>query len=83
MVRQLQAPGRRCGESVMSRNIPPVRTWRVRYFLNRILLAEFEVLAPTKRFARWTARDRFMMDHLDRYLAFDRVTVSLLKPKEA
>ena len=65
------------------RGIPPVRIWRVRYFLNRILLAEFEVLAPNKRFARWEAYDRLLVDRPARYLAANRVTVALLKPKAA
>jgi hypothetical protein len=60
----------------MSRNIPAVRRWRVRYYMNHTLLADFVVDAINKRFALWAARDEIIARHLDRYLAADKVTVS-------
>lgn len=60
----------------MSRNIPPVRRWRVRFYMNHTLLADVVVETINKRFARWMAGDRVRADHLDRYLATNRVTVS-------
>jgi hypothetical protein len=59
----------------MSR-IPPVRQWRVRYYMGHTLLADFIVETINKRFARWLARDRLMAEHVDRLLAADRVTIS-------
>jgi len=66
------------GGMVMSR-IPPVRRWIVRYYLDKLLLAEITVDAPTKLFARWAAHDRIRAVHLDRYLAANKVTASLAK----
>lgn len=63
--------------------IPKCRVWRVRYFMGKTLLAEIDVLTINKMFARWMAGDQLRVDHLDRYLAADRETVSLLKTKEA
>ena len=63
----------------MSRNIPSVRQWQVRYYMGATLLAEIVVETINKRFALWEARDCIIAKHLDRYLAADRVTVSLVK----
>ena len=65
----------------MSRMIPPVRQWKVRYYCGKILLAEITVETINKRFARWLARDRFMVQSVERFMAHNRVTVSLLKSK--
>jgi hypothetical protein len=62
----------------MSR-IPPVRRWCVRYYLDRLLLAEIVVETINRQFARWMARERLRAVHLDRYLASNRETVSLEK----
>ena len=62
----------------MSRNIPRVRRWRVRYYMGATLLAEIIVAAPTRLFARWSANDRIREVHLDRYLAADKVTIAAL-----
>lgn len=63
----------------MSRNIPRVRQWQVRYYMGKTLLADIVVETINKRFAKWEARDCIIAKHLDRYLAADRVTVSLVK----
>lgn len=63
--------------------IPKVRRWTVRYYLDRILLAEVIVEAPNKRFARWAARDRVRDRDLQRYIAANRETVSLTKERLA
>jgi hypothetical protein len=63
----------------MSRNIPPVRRWRVRYYLDHTLLAEITVETINKRFAKWLARDRFIAKHPARYLAATSVTASLVR----
>lgn len=63
----------------MSRNIPSVRQWRVRYYMGATLLADIVVETINKRFALWEARDRIITKHLDRYIAADRVTVSIVK----
>lgn len=60
----------------MSRNIPKVRRWRVRYYMNHTLLADIIVETINKRFALWMARDQIIIKHLDRYMAADKVTVS-------
>lgn len=60
----------------MSRNIPRVRRWRVRFYMGHTLLADMVVDAINKRFARWAACDRLRAVHLDRYLASDKVTCS-------
>ncbi len=60
----------------MSRNIPKVRRWRVRFYMNHTLLADMVVDAINKRFAWWAARDQMIATHLDRYMARDRVTIS-------
>lgn len=65
----------------MSRNIPQVRRWRVRFYMGHTLLADLVVDAPTKLFARWAARDRVRADHLDRYLATNKITVSPMKQR--
>jgi hypothetical protein len=66
----------------MSRNIPQVRRWRVRYYLNDLLLAEIVVDAPNKMFAKWSARDRAMsVGHWERVYGADRVTCTLA-PRE-
>lgn len=67
----------------MSRNIPPVRYWCVRYYLGRTLLAEITVETINRRFATWLARDRIIATHLDRYMAADRVTISLVPKQES
>ena len=67
----------------MSRNIPPVRRWRVRYYLDRCELAEIIVDAPNRMFAKWAARDRFRRVQPVRYLASNRETVSLAKRESA
>jgi hypothetical protein len=51
--------------------------------MGKTLLAEIDVLTINKMFARWMAGDQLRVDHIDRYLAADRETVSLLKTKEA
>lgn len=61
------------------RGIPPVRRWRVRYWLNDTLLAEIVVETINKEFARWMAGERMRGTHLDRWLATNRVTVSLVR----
>ncbi len=61
--------------------IPPVRTWRVRYYMGKTLLAEIDVETINKFLARWLARDRILVEHFDRFLAADRITVALLKRK--
>jgi hypothetical protein len=63
------------------RHVPPVRTWRVRYYLNTILLADLLVQAPTRLFARWAANERVRHVHMDRYLAANRVSISLPKAR--
>jgi hypothetical protein len=64
----------------MSRNIPQMRRWCVRFWLKQIMLAEFIVDAPNKQFAKWAARGEFMLHGpLDRFIARDRVTVSLVR----
>ncbi len=63
----------------MSRNIPPVRQWRVRFYCDKILLAEITVETINKMFARWLARDHFMVQSVQRYMAHNRVTVSLVQ----
>jgi hypothetical protein len=60
----------------VSRNIPRVRRWRVRFYMGHTLLADMVVDAPTKLFARWASRDHIIREHLDRYLATDKITVS-------
>lgn len=65
----------------MSR-IPSVRRWRVRYWLNRTLLADIVVETINKRFARWAAREQLRGAHLDRYLAANRETVSLITTRK-
>jgi len=66
----------------MSRNIPHVRRWRVRFYMRHTLLADCIVDAPTKLFARWAANERVRAEHLDRYLATDRVTCSpMVRPR--
>ncbi len=62
----------------MSKAIPRVRRWRVRYHCNRILLAEITVETINKQFARWLARDHFWATAPRvRCMACNRVTVSL------
>jgi hypothetical protein len=57
----------------MSRGIPPVRRWRVTYWLDGRVLAATEVDTINKRFARWLARERAWLAHANA----DKVTVSL------
>jgi hypothetical protein len=64
------------GGSVM---IPKVRHWRVRYWMGKTLLADIVVATINKRFALWEARDCIIAKHLDRYIAADRISVSLAK----
>ncbi len=63
----------------MSRNIPPVRRWRVRFYLEHTLLADITVDAVNRMFAQWAAKDRLRAVHLDRYLASDKMTCSPVK----
>jgi len=44
----------------MSRAVPIVQSWRVRYYNGGTLLACVTVMAPNRRFARWNARDQLM-----------------------
>lgn len=60
--------------------IPPVRRWRVRFYMGHTLLADMIADAVNKRFALWAARDRIRATHLDRYLAATRVTCSPMAP---
>jgi hypothetical protein len=55
--------------------IPPVRTWRVRYYdQHNVLMSEVFVGTINKRFAKWLARER---NWLQAYYAH-RTTVSLV-----
>lgn len=60
----------------MSRNIPPVRRWRVRFYMGHTLLADLIVDAINKRFARATACQRVAHEQWQRYVATDKVTCS-------
>jgi hypothetical protein len=42
----------------MSRSIPPVRAWRVRFYDGATILADVVVDTINKRFARWLANER-------------------------
>ncbi len=44
----------------MSRNIPPVRQWRVRYHFDNGQHYDYLTMAPTKLFARWNASDHVL-----------------------
>lgn len=57
-------------------HIPKVRRWRVRFYMERTLLADMVVETINKRFARWLACERIRADHLDRYMATSKITVS-------
>lgn len=64
----------------MSR-IPPVRTWRVRYFVNGRIALSVDVETINKRFARWLARDHAWSCATIREHGAERVTVSLVTNK--
>jgi hypothetical protein len=55
--------------------IPPVRSWRVRFFDGKTLLVDVVVETINKRFARWMANEQ------NGYPAIrsDRVAVSLVR----
>lgn len=61
--------------------IPQVRRWRVRYYHGTTVLFETTVDAPTKLFARWEARDKYVQQgRLLRNIT--RVTVGLLRKRK-
>jgi hypothetical protein len=63
----------------MSRNVPPVRRWIVRYYRGGALVALVPVLAVNKEFARWAAhrKSNSLLDGLPLPIAADNVTVAL------
>ena len=63
----------------MRKNIPPVRHWRVRYWMDKTMLAEVTVETINKRFAKWCARDHVLATKPERWMAANRVTVSLVQ----
>jgi hypothetical protein len=42
----------------MSQGIPPVRTWRVRFYDGAAVIADVTIDTINKRFARWLANER-------------------------
>lgn len=62
----------------MSRAIPKVRQWRVRYYQGATMTHETIVSTINKRFAAWEARD--VLGHMALWNA-TRFTVSLVKPE--
>jgi hypothetical protein len=65
----------------MSRGIPPVRTWRVRYHFIDGTHRDFCLDTISKRFACWLARDQ-AIDAPFVFATVERVTVSLVKGKD-
>lgn len=65
----------------MSKSIPPVRKWKVRYWNGKELYLSVFAEGPNKEFARWHARDDLMAQGLfmDVWENCDRITVSLAK----
>jgi hypothetical protein len=65
----------------MSRNIPEVRKWCIRYYNGNTMLAAIVVNTINKQFAKWEARDAMWANGQwrDAFASYDRVTVSLVK----
>ena len=59
----------------MSRNIPRVRTWLVRYWDGKTVVRQCFVETINKRFARMMAREKIGWASV----AYTRVTVSLVR----
>ena len=65
----------------MSRGIPPVRWWRVKFYKGGQLIGLTHVQTINKRFARWLARDKLRAAGVSVWEA-DKATASVVKPHQ-
>ncbi len=72
----------------MSRNIPAVRQWRVRYHLSNGRHYDFVTMAPNKLFARWNVSDHVIASFpgtpwSELWGTTNKVTISLITQRKA